>query len=272
MERKNCSECGRPIGFARLRAMPNTNICAKCIAKNRNDIDDEWIDFLDDIEFALSDIDTGVVNKICNVLKSKIEKLMEREKRNKDKEEQLEQKIADFHNDIQVIQYKKDLRAIHQQHEYELRAMHQRHKSDIQAIQQQYEEVKYKFNLLKQLIPNFMDGEIKLYVNQQQKTTTSPDLRGDMVINSSKYLGCNINIVLWKDRQNGFYVGYLNKHGIISNEHKIKLIRTDVQKIKGIVILDGIQYSVLIDIQKNTDSNTDSDKCIQGYIFFYQKQ
>ena len=265
MERKNCSECGRPIGFARLRAMPDTNICAKCIAKNRDDIDDEWIDFLDDIEFALSDIDTGVVNKICNVLKSKIEKLMEREKRNKDNEEQLEQKIADFHNE-------KDLRAIHQQHKYELQAMHQRHKSDIQAIQQQYEEVKYKFNLLKQLMPNFMDGEIKLYVNQQQKTTTSPDLRGDMVINSSKYLGCNINIVLWKDRQNGFYVGYLNKHGIISNEHKIKLIRTGVQKIKGIVILDGIQYSVLIDIQKNTDSNTDSDKCIQGYIFFYQKQ
>ena len=51
--------CGRPIGIARLRAMPDTTICAKCITKDRDDIDDEWNAFVNEQrEKELNDIIT----------------------------------------------------------------------------------------------------------------------------------------------------------------------------------------------------------------------
>lgn len=297
MESKNCSMCGRPIGIARLRAMPDTTICAKCITKDRDDIDDEWIDFLDDVESALSDIDTNVINKVRAVLKQKIKKIIENEKTVKNKEESLEQQIADFHkdienrekslnqqitdfyNDTQVIQHKDDIRLIRQQYENDMQLIQYRHKAiennlnkEISKFMQNEYKLKQQINSLKLLIPNFiMDGKIELCINQQRKSQTSPDICGNMTINHFKYLDCNINIVLWKqiDGQNSFYVGYLNKGGIISHEHKIKLVRTNNQKTKGNILLDGIQYDVLVDIQKNTDSNPNSDKCVCGYIYFF---
>lgn len=261
MESKYCSMCGRPIGIARLRAMPDTTICAKCITKDRDDIDDEWIDFLDDVESALSDIDTNVINKVRAVLKQKIKKIIENEKTVKNKEES----ITELYND----------RLIRQQHEHTIQQYqateHILNKKISEFMQNEY-KLKNQINSLKKLIPNFiMDGKIELCVNQQRKSQTSPDICGNMTINHFKYLDCNINIVLWKqiDGQNNFYVGYLNKGGIISHEHKIKLVRTNNQKTKGNILLDGIRYDVLVDIQKNIDSNPNSDKCVCGYIYFF---
>lgn len=279
MEVKKCSLCNQPIGLTRLQAVPTTNVCAKCISKDRDDVDYEWIDLLDDIENVLIDLDARTADKVRQILQPKLEKMKNIQEWLNQDVEQLKQAVkqkvlenfehakTEFQNEKKEFEYEKTT------FKKQLEQINAEHYKKESELNKQIETLKQQIN---SLAPNFvMDGQIELIDPSYMIGWRSPDIRGTIKINNAKY-SMYTNVSLWV-RQNTnisserkVYAGYINKKEELLTKNKIEIIKEIQRKrIKGqIRFFSGETFNILIDpFHESFDAH--GRRHITGCVLFF---
>ena len=182
---KVCKNCGMPIGFARLKANPDAEICAKCIMDAR---DKEYDCTFDEIEVL------EVPEEIKQKLRNRTAKL-NREKENWDKEKKQNQ--IKFQEEF--IREKEELLG-------KQRQVEQKNSELLSRL----ENITKELNtcVLNNDLTRLQENQIIMYINPIRHTQKSPLLVGKAFVEKNIY-----DLSIWanvSDKGQRYWSGYLN--------------------------------------------------------------
>ena len=188
IEGKFCKKCGKPIGKARLDAMPGTNICAKCLRPDMEEEDHDLVENIFNDDNMSSDNKKIILQKNAEANKKLENIAIEIQRR---VAEQLQSERKRFNEERADLEYQKDLQA-------------QKMKEKIQS--EHSEKIKRLF--IENACMKIKNEEIFLYFNKSQYNERSPILKGCACLGTKKY-----DVSVWKHTNKDnepYYAGYLN--------------------------------------------------------------
>lgn len=270
-KQRKCIKCGKSIGLARLNAVPDTNICAKCVSGGR--VDDEFIDWQDKIaEILSSENDTEKTSKLQNILSNMINDIRESRKQlgkdakqqKKEIEEQVRQKLT-VEKD-KLLKEKQDFESYVNKQLQELTIKEEE--------KQSYDKTTDKIKTLtKQLNQYFIktfplrikNNDIIMFINPNIITKKSPDIKGFTKIQNIVY---EVNI--WTHKNSSglkYWTGFLNKIGILTPENTISFHVKQPGLFGGNITFETIKKNIFI-VFKTTSFKTTGLKYLEGQISF----
>lgn len=240
-----CIRCGRPIGRARLDAMPGTNICAKCI---RPDIDGETHDINEDL-FGIdtTNITDNQIHQLHDNIKKRIETELDIEfKKLKNREQDL------YKNEQELDKNKQELDRKLQDAEKNKEIL-----EDALKVQQDYRNRYFlvlgtaKRVFIENLKLKLENDNIVMFPNECIYTERSPVIKGFARINNTDY---EVSMWINKDENNSVYwAGYLNIYLLDENKKAIDriicgkiLIKREGDSLNGYIVIKGEQMSISI--------------------------
>lgn len=221
---KRCISCGLPIEKARLRAMPNTNICAKCMGLNP-----------DPIAIAIEE------NEGHEAIR---EELRKRLKEVKHEEKKLDDKIANERQ--QMIQsVREELRL----EEEELVGKKQQFEQEKSELLSTVEALTNELNscVLNKDLAGLQENQIVMHINPNRYTQKSPLLVGKAFVGKNIY-----NLAIWantNDKGRRYWSGYLNDtNGNMDGKSSNRRIwfnkSTDSSTLSGQISFGFVSYNV----------------------------
>ena len=187
-----CIRCGLPIEKARLRAMPDTNICAKCMGLDP-----------DPIAIAIEENETA--ETIKEELRSRLNAVKREERDLNIKEESINKQIA--HERQQMI---KSVREELRLEEEELVGKKQQFEQEKSELLYTVDALTKELNscVLNNALVRLQENQIIMHINPNRYTQKSPLLVGKAFVGKNIY-----NLAIWaniNDKGRRYWSGYLN--------------------------------------------------------------